>query len=45
MGHELKFHMRIELGGEEAPPDKAVQEMNKILKPISEDIQLRRRPL
>lgn len=44
-GHDLKFHLRIELGGEEPPPDKAVQEVNKILKPISEGIQLRRRPL
>lgn len=45
VGHDLKFHLRIELGGEDAPPDKTVQEMNKILKSIIKDMQLRRRPL
>lgn len=44
VGHDLKFHLRIELGGEDAPPDKMVQEMNKILKSIIKDMQLRRRP-
>lgn len=44
VGHDLKFHLRIELGGEDPPPDKTVQEMNKILKSIIKDMQLRRRP-
>jgi hypothetical protein len=43
-GHDLEFHLRIELGGEEPPPDKTVEEMNKILKPISDEMKLRRRP-
>jgi hypothetical protein len=41
-GHELKLHLHIELGGEEPPPDRTVEEVNKILRTVSGDMKLRR---
>ena len=39
-GHELKFHVRIELGGDPPPSDEVIKKLNALLKDISKDIQL-----
>ena len=37
----IRFHLRIEMGdGETIPPEKAVKEVNAILKKIKEDFQI-----
>lgn len=41
VGMELKFHVRIELGGNEKSPDPAIAEINKLLEQISADFKLR----
>lgn len=40
VGHDLKFRLRIELGGETPPPDDVVSRVNDALKEISEDLRL-----
>jgi len=41
IGHDLKFRVRIELGGEKPPSDEAVAKVNAVLKQIREGITLR----
>lgn len=40
VGLELKFQIRIELGGVNTPGDKPVEQINQILKDISEKLEL-----
>jgi hypothetical protein len=39
VGYDLKFHLRIELGGNSQPTDKTVERINKILKEVFEDLK------
>lgn len=38
-GNELKFHLRIELGGEVTPQNETIEKLNKIFKDISDDLK------
>lgn len=40
VGHDLKFRVRIELGGDTPPPDEVVEKVNEILESVSENIRL-----
>lgn len=40
IGHNLQFHLRVEFGGEEAPPPETVSTMNELLAEVSEDLKL-----
>jgi hypothetical protein len=42
-GHDLRFKLRVELGGETATPRQVVQEVNKSLSTISEHLHLGQR--
>jgi hypothetical protein len=39
-GHDLRFRLRIEVGGGEAPMDDVVKAINKMLEDVSEDLRL-----
>ena len=40
-GHEIKFHLRIELGsGDTPPPTELIERVNQILGEVSEDLEL-----
>ncbi|HEY9862920.1 MAG TPA: hypothetical protein V6D21_01950 [Candidatus Obscuribacterales bacterium] len=41
VGIELKFRLRIELGGESRPPQEAINQINQLLQDISEDLELK----
>ena len=41
IGNDIRFSVRIELGGENAPPPSVVDELNVLLAKISDDLQLR----
>ncbi|RIK82262.1 hypothetical protein DCC62_00525 [candidate division KSB1 bacterium] len=40
VGLDLKFHLRIELGGASRLPDEVVSKINRVLNEISEDLRL-----
>jgi hypothetical protein len=40
VGHELKFHLRVELGGATAPPEDVAQKVSDILKQVSPGLDL-----
>ena len=39
-GHDLKFRLHVELGGETPPPDEVLEKINEILSQISADLKL-----
>ena len=40
-GHDLRYFVRIELGGEKAPPDNVVDSINEVLaKKVSKSLKL-----
>ncbi len=39
-GHELRFFLRVELGGEKTPPDEVVEAINKALSKVSSSLKL-----
>jgi hypothetical protein len=39
-GHDLRFFVRVELGGEKAPPEDVVEAVNKILTKVSGNLKL-----
>lgn len=41
VGHELKFRLRVELGGPAAPPSEVVDRINKALKEVTLNLQLK----
>ena len=41
VGHDLKFTLRVELGGDTPPPDDVIEKLNKTLGGISDDLRLR----
>lgn len=40
VGHDLKFHLRIELGGDITPQKDVLETLNKILRDVSENLTL-----
>ena len=42
VGLELKFSLRVELGGSSPPPDKVVEKINSLLGHIDKAFRLRR---
>ena len=40
-GHDLKFKLHVELGGEKSPPEEVLRKLNELLGQISEDMRLR----
>lgn len=41
VGHDLKFHLRVEFGGETPPEADAVEQINALLAEVSEELKLR----
>ena len=41
VGHELKFMLRIELGGKTRPPEETIKAINEKLQEVSEDLELK----
>lgn len=41
VGHDLRFHLRIELGGASRPPDDVIMKMNQVLQEVSGELRLR----
>ena len=41
VGHDLKFRVRVELGGDQPPPDDVVATVNEALAEVSPDLRLR----
>ena len=41
VGHDLKFHLRVELGGERTPDPDAVKRIDALLALVSDDLKLR----
>jgi hypothetical protein len=41
VGHDLKFHLRVELGGASRPPDDVIANVNALLREISDALTLR----
>jgi DNA-directed RNA polymerase subunit L len=39
VGNDLKFHLRIELGGDIQPNNEVVEKLNKILKEVSDNLK------
>jgi hypothetical protein len=39
-GHDLRFFVRVELGGEKAPPEDVVEAVNKVLTKVSGNLKL-----
>jgi hypothetical protein len=39
-GHDLRFKVRVELGGESPPPDSVVRQVDKSLKSVSDKLKL-----
>ena len=42
-GNELRFHLRIELGGKDSLAQQVIEKINDILKSISDEIRFRDR--
>ena len=40
IGNDLKFNVRVEFGGETAPPPEAVKRINELLSEVSDDLRL-----
>ena len=40
VGHDLKFHLRVEFGGETPPDPNAVDQVNTLLTQVSEELKL-----
>jgi hypothetical protein len=40
-GHELTFHLRVEIAGKQPPPDSVVEAINEVLKHVNTDVQIR----
>ena len=40
VGHDLKFHLRVEFGGETPPEPDAVEQINALLAEVSEELKL-----
>ncbi|HWQ37446.1 MAG TPA: DUF499 domain-containing protein [Burkholderiales bacterium] len=41
VGHDLKFHVRVEFGGETPPTSETVDQLNNLLAQVSEELKLR----
>ena len=41
VGSSLKFNVRIELGGDDAPDPETIEKINSLLSNLSEDLKLR----
>lgn len=39
-GHDLRFFMRVALGGENAPPESIIEAVNAVLTKVSRDLKL-----
>ena len=40
VGHDLRFNVRVEFGGETAPAPEAVEEINELLSQVSDELKL-----
>ncbi len=40
VGYDLKFKLRVELGGDTPPPDDVIEMLNKLLKSVSKSLRL-----
>jgi hypothetical protein len=38
--YELRFHVRIEVGGKQQPPDATIDAINKVLAKVSKDMKV-----